>query len=243
MMKKKLVFLAIILTVALAGLVPGAAMAASGSRLWLVHGVNGLDMGSAAMQYPVDIAVDELGCVAPRMMFMRATGGWALSAGWHTVTISPANASPCSQAPIATANLYFDPGVPFTVVFYLNSAGAPTISNLPMDLTHKTSYNGKSRFTVMNAAYSAPVDLFIRLKNGNRTQTVKIANDLGSGQSLTYMGRSGSWKWWFTDAASANNILAPVLWKTRTHYAYFIFLVGSPANGYYTASFSINTKP
>jgi hypothetical protein len=244
-MKKTIIYVAVMLAIIISSIGPIQAKAApDGTALiWLVHGVNGRDKSSDFMQYPVDISIDAVGCVRSNMMFMGTSGPIAIPSGPHTISVSPANPSPCSQAAFAGVPFNFEAGQAYSVVFHLDSAGNRVVSVILMDLTHNTSYNGKSRFTVMNAAYSPPVDLFIRLKKTNRTQTTKIANDMYKTQYIVYMGRSGSWKWWFTDASGANYILAPVLWNTQTHYAYFVFLVGSAANGYYTASFSVKTNP
>ena len=258
-MKRQIWFVALIIVIVLAALAPATAMAAdpagrprrgrvapgrvapAQTRIWLVHGISGLDMGSAYMQYPLDFKVDGVGCY-PNMMFTRTFGPIKLQQpGTYAVSISAANpGAPCSSAPIAVVPVTLQRGEGFTVVAHLDAAGVRRLTPYWMELGRTTNLNGKSRFNAANTALIGPVDLIIR-PQGRRD--LVAANDLYNPGMINFNARSGQWKWWFTDSAGTTTLLGPMVLNTKTHFAYFFFLVGSQANGLYTASFSVNTKP
>lgn len=247
-MKQKTLYLALIAAILLAVALPGGALAAEPAgpipppetRIWLVHGISGVDMGSVYIQNPLDFSISGVGCYKS-MMFMKTFGPIQVQPGTYTIAVAPAKPSaPCTEAPILTTVLTIDAGESFAAIAHLDSNGARRISYYKMDLTRTTSLNGKSRFNVANTAFTGPVDMYIR-PQGRPTE--RVANDLYNPSMVSYTAWSGRWKWWFSDTTGTILLLGPMQLNTVTHYAYYFFLVGSQANGIYTASFSVNTKP
>jgi hypothetical protein len=240
MLKKTPLMIALVLAVLFSGLVPGGAKAGPTALVWFVHGISGLDVGQTTMQYPVDVWVEGVGCVLKNFMFMNTAGPFALPSGNFNVLYSPANiANPCSQAAVLSAPLYLIDNGAYTVIAHLSEGGGATVSTTRNIVTRTTNQNGKSRFTFVNAAASGPIDVFAR---PHLRQSILVANDLANGQSVIFSAKAGKWKYWFTDASSTYVLHGPMLLQTRTANAYFFFLVGSAANGYYTASYSVNTR-
>ncbi len=241
-MSRKVLFMVMLIAIVLisAG-TPLPASAGGAARIWLVHGIHGQDVGQAAVQYPLDVWIDGAGCVSRNLVFMGVKGPIAVPPGTLTIKYSPASkASPCSQPAVFTGSISVEGGGAYSVVTYLNGAGAQTVSTYPMDLSRSTRNNGKARYTFVHAAYSGAVDVFKRQKG--TTKNVLAVNDLYNGQAASYMDRSGQWKYWFNAADSGAVLHGPMVLNTKTHYAYFIFLVGSANHGHFTASFSVSTK-
>lgn len=247
-MKQTTLYLALVIAILLAVALPGGVLAAAPggpvppipTRIWLVHGISGLDMGSVYIQNPLDFLIGGVGCYKS-MMFMKTFGPIQVQPGTYTIAVAPAKPSaPCTEAPILTTVVTITAGQNITAVAHLDANGARRISTYGMDLFRTTSLNGKSRFNVANTAFTGPVDMYIR-PQGRITE--RVANDLYNPAMVSYTAWSGKWKWWFSDTTGKILLLGPMQLNTVTHYAYFFFLVGSQANGIYTASFSVNTKP
>ncbi len=243
MLKKTSLMIALILAVLAGGVFPGGAQAAPDgptALIWLVHGVNGLDMGNTVSQYPLDIWVEGVGCIVKNTMFMNVAGPYRLPSGNFRVRYSVANlANPCSTTPLLETNLYLIDNGAYNIVAHLGAGGGLALSSFRVNLTRTTNNNGKARFNIANTTSLAAIDVFARpyLRKAD-----VIANDLGNGQMLSFLGKSGKWKVWFTDASGVTTLNGPMLLQTRSSYAYFIFLVGSATNGFYTISFSANTR-
>lgn len=236
--QKTILFAALALTLLVAGFAPMTARALPPALIYVVHGINGLDMGQPLMQYPLDVSISGVGCVLSNFMFMRSAGPISVEPGNYTINFSPASATPCSNPAILTRTFFVEYDKVYTVVAHLDAGGAPTASQFWFDVSHTTSDNGKSRFTIVNAAWGPTVDAYAKLKK--KPTSVKLSG-LTNGGGITFQGKAGNLKLWFTPTGSSSRLYGPMDMKTAKFHHYFIALVGSATNGYYSASFSVNT--
>jgi hypothetical protein len=240
MNKKTSLITFLILALLASAIVPQKASAAGPTAIYIVHGINGVDMGQTAMEYDVDVWISGVGCVRSRLQFLGVIGPFNLASGNYTIAFSPANlALPCSNAPLVSGVFFFDNLRFYTVIMHLNTLGAPVISSYVHDVYHTTNNNGKARITVVHAANAGPVDVYLK---PNAKPTVRIAHYLSNGNSSMIKAFAKKMKLWMTWPDSTAVIYGPMYLQTAKFYHYFIYLVGSTTNGLYTTSFSVYTR-
>lgn len=240
MPKKTILFTIIILALLATGFAPRQDSAAGPTVIYIVHGINGVDMGQPSMEYYVDVSISGLGCVRSQFQFLGVIGPFNLVPGNYTIAFSPANlALPCSNAPVASRVLFFDNLKFYTVIMHLDTLGTPIVSQYVHDVFHTTNNNGKARLTVIHAANASPVDVYLK---PNAKPTIRIAHYLSNGTSTMIKIFAGKMKLWVTAPDSTTSIYGPMYLKTAKFYHYFIYIVGSSTNGLYTTSFSVYTR-
>lgn len=241
MLAKRLFIALIILAVATAALPTVPAQAQSPVLVYFMHGISGLDVGQPLMQNPVDVSIPGLGCVATNVMFRGYAGPFVLAGPDYTVSVSPANlAAPCTNPATLTSSWVAVPGESRVVLSQLDAAGAPTLTTFVYDLSHQTKDNGKSRFTFVNGTATAGVTLMMK---GNKGRAKVSIRNIINAQPYTFQMKSSKYKVQFNYDSVKKPFFGPITMKTTKFHHYFIALVGSAANGYFTASFSVNTYP
>jgi hypothetical protein len=194
-------------------------LAGGGALVYVVHGINGEDLGLAAA-LPVDVSVDG-GCVLRGFEFRGIAGPLFLRAGVYDVRVRLADAaSPCSGALAVDA-----PGVPVgagesvSLVAHLAADGTPTASKFVNDVARRP---GRSRVVARHVAAFGAVDIVVdgavalaRVENGGEG-----AADLRPGRHSLGIAAAGTGVFAFR----RDLVLLPL-------NVYIAYAVGTPANG------------
>ena len=213
----------------------GIARAASPATVYIVHGINGQDLGLASA-LPVDVSVDGA-CALRGLTFKQVAGPVALPAGPHTVAVAPANATnPCGNAPvIGPATLTFVAGTTYSVVAHLTATGKPTASQFVDDVSAVQDDN--ARLGLYHTAFAPAVDVL--LSRGHRSITVP---NVVNGQGATAVLKAGPWTVAVNLAGTRTTVLGPAALRLASQTATFGYVVGSATNGLSLVSVTISTS-
>lgn len=178
MMRRTIVALAALIAVAAglgAGLTP--AYAASGAKVYVIHGIPGRDLGLQP-SLPVDVSVNGA-CALTRFKFGQSVGPLELPAGTYDIKISLADsANPCGGPTAIQAPVPFSDGESATVIAHLSEAGAPTASKFVNDVS--PAGEGLGRVVARHTAAAPTVDVLI--KEFNRSTPIAVLPDLSNGE-------------------------------------------------------------
>jgi len=208
--------------------------AANNAKVYVVHGINGVDLG-LPMDLPVDILVEGVGCAVTNFTFTKVAGPLALPAGTYNIEIKLADANPCAGATaIGPAPFTFDAGKTYSVVAHLTAAGAPTASSF-VNNTSKLG-RGLSRISLAHAAFAPEVDIY--LKRGGRGFSPQVLEDVPNGAFATLDVRAGRYSAWLNLANTDTTVFGPANLLQPARRSVLVFIVGSAANGLYPAIYS-----
>lgn len=240
MLIKRLLIAVLIAALMAAAIPPAAAPAQAPALFYLLNGINGLDIGGVVMQNPMDISIDGVGCVKKSLQFRGYAGPYALPQGVYTVNFAPAAADPCTNPPAFSRALTLTGGKNFVIMSALRANGLPIVRSYPYNVSHKTSDNGMSRFTLAHGAKTGTVSASLIAR---KVRLPAVYRTLTPGIGYTFQSRAGGYNLTYTPKGSTRPLFQRVVLNTAKFHHYFIALVGSPTNGFYTASFSVNTYP
>lgn len=197
----------------------GSTVASSEARVYVVHGLNGIDIG-ASEALPVDISVNGA-CALTGFTFREIAGPLQLPAGAYDIQVRLADeGAPCTGAlAINAAAVPLTGGSNVAIVAHLSSGGTPTASLFANDVSLAP---GRSRLIARHAAAFGAVDVLV---NGNA-----IFTNVTNGSQGATLARPGRQTIAITPAGSSVRAweAAPVLRPFTTYAAY---AVGTPANG------------
>jgi hypothetical protein len=126
------------------------------ASVFIVHGIPGIDLGLDP-ELPVDISVNG-DCFLEDFRFGDIVGPAELPAGTYSIAISLANTdTPCGNAPVIEAEVYFAEGENATVIAHLTEDGQPTASKFTNDLSRPKW--GRARGILHHTAAAPPVDI------------------------------------------------------------------------------------
>jgi len=167
-MKLKMLVLAF-LVLALLGLAPVAA--AQSASVYVVHGIDGRDLG-LDQPLPVDVLANGSICLLQNFTFGTVAGPVALNAGTYNLQISLANTSnPCTNPAVITADVTFAAGEIASVIANLDGNGAPTANKYTEDLSALNT--GMSRVNIRHDAWAPAVDIKLHKVNSARMVTLR----------------------------------------------------------------------
>ncbi len=197
------------------GRAPQATMAA----VYVVHGINGRDLG-LAQHLPVDVSVNGA-CVLPGFTFRQIVGPLALPPGAYNIKVSLASAgSPCSQGAVIAATVPLGAGDNVAIAAHLTNGGAPTAS-----VFHNV-FRAAPVIIARHAANFGPVDLWL----DRGTPISRTVSGLPNGQQAWARLIPGSRTVEITPAGSSTVVFGATIhanpFETTVAYA-----VGTPANG------------
>jgi hypothetical protein len=207
--------------------------AAGNATVYVVHGINGVDIG-APMTLPVDVYVKGVGCALQGFTFRQVAGPLALPAGTYEVSISLANAAtPCGNAPvIGPASATVMAGMSYSLVAHLTAAGAPTLSAFVNDVSRAKHFNG--RLSLAHTAKAPAVDVRI----AGLFMPAQILQGVSNGQSAALNLRPNFYNIRLNVAGTSTTVFNRWV-LVRPAVATFAFVVGSAQNGLYLASFNV----
>lgn len=146
-----------------AGLVGlGLASASAASELYVVHGINGDDLG-LGQSLPVDVSVNG-GCLLSNVQFGDIEGPVPVDPGVYDVEVRLSTGA-CDGPLAITRTIEVQFGESSSAVAHLTEQGTPTLTRFVNDL-RPTSERPKGRVVVRHAAVAPPVD--VNVWRGNR---------------------------------------------------------------------------
>lgn len=206
------------------------------SVAYLVHGINGADIG-AMEALPVDVEVNGE-CLVPGFTFGTVLGPLDLPAGEYDINISLANEkAPCSNdVVIPVAGLPIDGGTAYAIVAHLDADGAPTASRFEIEIER----NGRTTpVNVGHAAAAGPVDLEVDTRRGRRSMTQTL-EAVPNGVLATVPFRRGFSRITIFPAGEMDPVLGPApLFVGGFADAYFVLAVGTAG----TDTFGLIVEP
>jgi hypothetical protein len=142
---------------------------------YVVHGVNGLDVG-AAEDYIVDIEIDGA-CDLPDVMFRDIVQTPApLATGSHDIAVYESDGTCTSGTLLISGHINVADGETSTLVAHLDQNGVPTLNKFTNNLSPIEV--GDARVAIVHAAFARPLDVKVKGKRGFKT----FANNITNGQ-------------------------------------------------------------
>lgn len=230
----KRIVMFIVLAVFLAAAALPAKAAAGNATVYVVHGINGVDLG-APMALPVDVFVKGVGCALKGFTFRQVAGPLSLPAGTYEVSISLANAAnPCGNAPvIGPASATIMAGMSYSLVANLTAAGAPTLSAFVNDVSPRNKpFSG--RLALAHTAKAPAVDVRI----AGLFLPSQTLQGVSNGQSAALNLRANYYNIRLNVAGTSTTVFNRWV-LVRPGIATIAFVVGSAQNGLYLASFNV----
>lgn len=144
---------------------------ADGATVYVVHGINGTDLGEAEA-LPVDVQVDG-NCVLTGVEFRDIEGPLTLPEDDYDLAVRIAAEEPCT-GPVAVEadDVPLEEGDNVSIAAHLNADGEPTLTPFTNDVSAEP---GRTRISARHAANFGAVDLvvdgskpFTGLTNGNQ---------------------------------------------------------------------------
>ncbi len=195
-----------------------AASSSTDATVYVVHGINGTDLG-AAESLPVDVSVNGA-CALTALPFRQIAGPLSLPAGPYDIQVRLASVTPC-DGPIAidAPGVLLAAGTNSSIVAHLTETGTPTASVFENDIA---AVPGRARLIARHTAAFGAVDVllngsvaFASVTNGQQGSAV-----VRPGRSTVVIAPAG------TDIRAWEATLA-----LRPFVTYAAYAVGTPANG------------
>lgn len=224
-MKKRL-FWTLLLVLGLAGFA-----SAGKARVYVVHGIPGLDLGLDPT-LPVDVEVNGA-CAIKNFQFGQVVGPLRLPANTYTVAIRLHDPTGnCGGAvAIGPVDLKFEAGLSYTVIAHLTDAGAPTASLFTNDLGPNTL--GRSRLIVHHTAWAPAVDVTVS-RDPNNTRPKLFIGDFANGDQAMAQFWPGRYYVSLAPAGTVIPVFGPVRLPLRPFNTYLVYAVGSLTNNTFT---------
>jgi hypothetical protein len=196
--------------------------------VYIIHGINGTDLGLPDPALPVDVLVDDALCLLEGFQFGEITPPQSLPAGTYNIKISLADpANPCGNPAVIEADVPFAADESATVIAHLDELGAPTATKFVNDVS--PTARGKARVAVRHTAAAGAVDLDVR--RPLRAMPNLFIEDLTNPNEVQTEIRPGEWDVTVYPADDPNPVLGPATLELAPFTGYFIYAVGTPANG------------
>jgi hypothetical protein len=190
------------------------------ASVYVLHGINGTDLGAAAA-LPVDVSVNGT-CTLQGFEFKEFAGPLSLPAGTYAIAVSPANTmTPCSNAPVISANVPVTEGLNATIVAHLAAGGAPTASVFVNDFAASSP-----QLSARHAADFTGVDVAV---NVGTASEVEFSNLLNGAQAGGGLGATGTYRVTIAPTGTSTYVFDQNLTLTAGTF-YAAYAVGTPAN-------------
>lgn len=229
MKKHFLVTLALILGLA------GFAAAQNPAKVYVVHGIPGIDLG-LPNALPVDVAINGA-CAITNFQFGQIVGPVDLPADTYSVAIQLYDETGnCGGAvAIGPVDLTFEAGKIYTVIAHLTDAGAPTASLFTNDLG--PTGPGNTRLIVHHTAWAPEVDVTVARDPyaPSYAKTPKlVVGDFANGDQAMADVRPGMWYVSLAPAGTGVTVIGPVPVELEPFTGYLVYAVGSLTNNTFT---------
>jgi len=238
---RKFSILSAALTCGLFSFTAATAKASDTAIVYVAHGINGQDLGLDP-SLPVDVNVAGL-CVPAlnSLSYGEIRGPFVVPTGTLTIQIGLASTvSPCSSAPVISANVPFSAGENASVVAHLDAAGSPTASKFDNDLSPAMPNTG--RVIAFHTAAAPTVDAALsRYQSyaplgGGLLEQVTIAGGsykltLSNGQQGKADIPLGTYQLSLAPTGTQDTVLGPASIATKPNTATLLFVFGSASKG------------
>ena len=204
------------------------------ATIYVVHGINGKDLGLTDSALPVDISVNGA-CAIKDFTYGNVLGPIKMAPGSATLAVYLHTPAGCEGTPVigpVSPSFVGDHTYAIVARPSVDSAGALAgVSASVYDLNVSRTGPGKSRFAAYHDAVAPAVDVHIaRNPMNSRTPTYvfkNVSNPEGGAISL----RPGNWFAWLTLPGKSAPVFGPIKLQFRPYSAYFVFVTGSLTNG------------
>jgi hypothetical protein len=218
----------------LCGLLPATAAAQfnTNGEFYFVHGLPGADLGLPA-PLPVDVCLGIPGsgtfnCFYAGVKFGESRGPIELAQGVYQVTVALADPmNPGSQPPVISGIVTIQPRQSKTFVAHLSQFGAPAGTEFQNDVSRLSLINSRVNFRHVAAVGAVDVSL-TPTTAGTGTAALGLTN---SNQSSSVDLMVGTYTARVRPPGKTNDLIAPRQLFLSPLNSYFIYVVGSPANG------------
>lgn len=232
-MKKK-VCLALVLAMVLVMVTSALAFASSDATIYVIHGINGKDIGQPDSALPVDISVGGV-CAIRNFTYGQVLGPISMTPGSVTLAVYLHTPAGCQGTPvIGPVSPSFAGGHTYAIVARpsVDSTGALTgVSASVYDLNVSRTGHGMSRFGAYHDAVAPAVDAHIARdpmsSNAPNYVLENVSNPNGGAIGL----RPGGWFAWLTLPGQSAAVFGPIPLAFKPYSAYFVFVTGSLTNG------------
>ncbi|MEP0765984.1 MAG: DUF4397 domain-containing protein [Fimbriimonadia bacterium] len=189
---------------------------ASNASLYVVHGINGGDLGLDEA-LPVDVYVND-SLAIPGFTFKAVVGPLSLPAGSYDIAIKLAN----TDITVIEATVPFASGENATVIAHLTEGGAPTASKF----TNNVSLPGffRSRVIVHHTAAAPAVDVYLKRLP---FFSPLVVQDFANGEQASALIGSGIYRLWLTPAGTTTPVLGPATALFIPRTTYLVYAVGT----------------
>lgn len=202
------------------GTTADAMQSAGPAGVYVVHGINGTDLGLPA-SLPVDVSVDGA-CVLTGFEFRSIAGPVPLATGTYAVAVSVANpASPCSEPPVIAADVPVDGDAGTTIVAHLTPGGTPTAS-----VFTNPSAGSDALVVARHTAAFGAVDVVLERPSGASATLEDLVNGMQASVA-TRPGRAGA----AITPANADVRVFETSAVLNPFTTYIFYAVGTPGNG------------
>jgi hypothetical protein len=232
MKKHFLVTLALVLGLA------GFAAAQAPAKVYVVHGIPGIDLGQPNNALPVDVVINDAIAI-PNFQFGTVAGPVELPPGTYTVAIQLYDPAGQIGTPvIGPVNLPFEAGKIYTVIAHLTNGGdetAPTASLFTNDLG--PTGPGNTRLIVHHTAWAPEVDVTVArdpyAPSYAKTPKLVVGGFENGDQAMADV-RPGTWYVSLAPAGTGVTVIGPVAVELEPFTGYLVYAVGSLTNNTFT---------
>jgi hypothetical protein len=228
MKKHFLVTLALILGLA------GFAAAQNPAKVYIVHGIPGIDLG-LPNALPVDVVINDAIAI-PNFQFGTVAGPVELPPGTYTVAIQLYDPAGQIGTPvIGPVNLPFEAGKIYTVIAHLTDAGAPTASLFSNDLG--PTGPGNTRLIVHHTAWAPEVDVTVARDPYAPPHAMApklFVGEFANGDQVQADVRPGTWYVSLAPAGTTMTVVGPAPVELEPFTGYLVYAVGSLTNNTFT---------
>jgi Domain of unknown function (DUF4397) len=216
-MKTRHFFSSLILVLAL-GLVSPVLAAFPNASVYVVHGINGTDLG-LGKSLPVDVFVNGAATPLENFTFGSFAGPLDLPSGKYEIEVrlsDPSIVAISTRVDLAV-------GENASIVAHLTEEGVPKLTKFVNDV-RTTETAGNARLVVRHGASAPPVNVFLRDSSGRYSSLVNLVN----ANQLSTEVEAGSYDAFVV--RSFKKLAGPLALSLEASTAYFAYAVGSLRN-------------
>lgn len=202
-----------------------ATAAANEADLYVVHGINGMDLGLDEA-VAVDVSVDGA-CAVTGFEFKNIVGPVTLAEGPHTVIVSLSDGA-CGGGVVIDVDIDLPANRMLTAVAHLDTSGAPTAS-LFLNNQGFTA-PGFGKVLVRHTSNAPAVDVSFRPAGDVANPGVVFPNQQNGWQAGASLS-AGNWRARIFPSGNTNKLVGPVPVPIKADHMLIIYALGSLSEG------------
>ena len=214
-------FLSSLILVLALGLVSPVWAAFPNASVYVVHGINGTDLG-LGKSLPVDVFVNGAATPVKAFTFGSIAGPLDLPSGKYEIEVRLSDPSLSSIVAIS-ARVDLAVGENASIVAHLTEEGVPKLTKFVNDVRSPEA-SGDARLVVRHGAAAPPVNIFLRNSAGRYSSLSNLSNANQLGMEV----KAGNYDAFVI--RSFNRLAGPIALSLDASTAYFAYAVGSLRN-------------